>query len=471
MSKNINIFRIILATLILAIPLYPKFPLLGVAHTYVHIRLDDILIALAIFAWLIYQIKHRFPILKLKITYIFLAYFIAIILSSLNNYLIFQTEPLSILLLHTLRRFQYMSLFFITLLAIPKPKDLNFAYITLLITLFFVSLYGFGQKYFNFPVISTMNEEFSKGHILQMNIWTRISSTFAGHYDLAAYLTIVLIIIGSVFLLSKNLFIKYSSLCLWFIGFFLLNLTSSRISTFAFWGGMVLALLLIKKYFWIIPFSILMTLSIFQSKDLSQRLLATIPSINIQINKNKTPSPTPTIIPTATPTEIPSTPVIDIKPITPTPTIIRNRENIEIEEFPEINFDEGVARSGEIRFNVEWPRAINALKKNPIIGNGLGSITLATDNDFLRLLGESGILGFTTFMFIFLYFFQKTISVFFVKNKKIFENMILVFWACVLATLANAIFIDVFEASKFAYIFWIMMGIYYQCLQFYKNKK
>jgi len=470
MSKNINIFRIILAILILAIPLYPKFPLLSVNHTYVHIRLDDILIGLAILAWLIYQIKHKFPILKLKITYLFLAYFIVITLSSINNYLIFQTEPLNILLLHTLRRFQYISLFFITLLAIKKPKDLKFPYVTLLITLFFVSLYGFGQKYFNFPVISTMNEEFSKGHILQMNIWTRISSTFAGHYDLAAYLTIVLIIVGTVFLITKNLFTKYISLILWFIGFFVLNLTSSRISTFAFWGGMILALLLIKKYWWIIPFSLLMIFSIFQSKDLSQRLIATIPSINFQINQKKnTPAPTPlpTIAPSIAPTQKPINQIIP----TPKPTIVRNREDIDTEIFPEINFDEGVARSGEIRFNVEWPRAINAFRKNPIIGNGMGSITLATDNDYLRLLGESGILGLITFMMIFLYFFKKTISIFFVQNKKIYHYLPLIFIACLGATLANALFIDVFESSKFAYQFWIMMGIYYQCLQFYKNKK
>ncbi len=33
-----------------------------------------------------------------------------------------------------------------------------------------------------------------------------------------------------------------------------------------------------------------------------------------------------------------------------------------------------------------------------------------------------------------------------------------------ITTLANAIFIDVFEASKTAYLFWIMLGCYYQSL-------
>ena len=50
--------------------------------------------------------------------------------------------------------------------------------------------------------------------------------------------------------------------------------------------------------------------------------------------------------------------------------------------------------------NVEWPRAIRALKKNPLLGTGYSSITLATDNDYLRLLGETGVLGFLAFLLI-----------------------------------------------------------------------
>src|SRR5205814_2283829 len=45
-------------------------------------------------------------------------------------------------------------------------------------------------------------------------------------------------------------------------------------------------------------------------------------------------------------------------------------------------------RSTSIRLNVEWPRAVRALTKNPLLGTGYSSITLATDNDYLRALGE-----------------------------------------------------------------------------------
>ncbi|KKR68847.1 MAG: hypothetical protein UU09_C0002G0018 [Microgenomates group bacterium GW2011_GWA2_40_6] len=71
-----NIFRPLLAVLILFIPLYPKFPLLNFSNTYVALRLDDIVIALTFAIWLLLQIKSRFPILKEKFTWFFLAYFL-----------------------------------------------------------------------------------------------------------------------------------------------------------------------------------------------------------------------------------------------------------------------------------------------------------------------------------------------------------------------------------------------------------
>ncbi|MFA5531975.1 MAG: hypothetical protein WDA13_00050 [Candidatus Shapirobacteria bacterium] len=472
MFKNINIFKSILAILILFIPLYPKFPLLNVTGTYVAIRLDDIIVAISVLIWLIYQIKNKFPIFKIKITPLFIAYFLAIIASFITAFLIYQTESLNILLLNLFRRFEYMSLFFITIQAIKSIKDLKFPYIFLLIATALVCVYGYGQKYFSFPVISTMNSEFSKGQLLQMNIWTRVSSTFAGHYDLAAFLSVALIIIGVVAIITKNKLLKISSLIVWIAGFQILSFTASRVSIFAFWGGICLTLFLIRKYLWIIPISLVVLFSIFNSKDLNQRLLATIPALKNQfINSNSsnspstpTPTPIPTITINPTPTSITTTTI----KTTSIPTIVRHQET---ETYPEVDSDVGVARSGEIRFNAEWPRAINAYKKNIITGTGLGSITLATDNDYLRCLGESGLLGLITFGSIILFFIIKTIPFSFKKDKNPSQIFAIILFGALTTTLANAVFIDVFEASKTAYLFWIMMAIYYQLLTFSHEKK
>lgn len=474
MFRNLNIFRSIIAILILFIPLYPKFPLTTVDNTYVAIRLEDIIIAAVLLIWFVHQAIHKFPVFKIKITKFFILYFLAIIASNLTAFLIFQTEPRNILLLHLLRRFEYMSLFFVTLYGVSSPKDYKYPYIFLLITTFLVSLYGYGQKYLAFPVISTMNSEFSKGQLLQMNIWTRVSSTFAGHYDLAAFMSVALIIIAGGALLAKNKFAKVLIWILWLLAFNILTLTASRVSIFAFWGGIVLTLFLLRRYLAIVPISLLVILSIFNSKDLKQRLLATVPSLKNQLAflNESASTPTPTIALTPTPTLKPTSPIAGAKPtsgpyLTPTPTIVRHGP---VEEFIPVDADVGVARSGEIRFNVEWPRAINAFRKNFITGTGLGSITLATDNDYLRALGESGILGFVAFAGIFLYFIIQTLPLIFKKNKNTSEKIIVILFGSMLVHFINAVFIDVFEASKTAYLFWIMMAIYYQVLNL-RNEK
>jgi len=466
MFKNINIFRILIAVLILFIPLYPKFPLFGVTGTYVAIRLDDIVIALVLFCWLIFQIKNRFPIFKQKITWLFLVYFVAIFVSFINAFLVFQTEPPQILLLHLLRRFEYMSLFFVAIESVKTIYDFKFYYFFGLISTILVAIYGYGQKYLNFPIISTMNSEFSKGQLLQMNIWTRISATFAGHYDLAAYLSVILIIILGVALITQNKPLKIFSFLVWLPIYQIFTFTASRISTFAFLGGAVITLFFLKKYLWIIPITGLVIFSIFQSEDLSQRLLATIPALKNQFfsNQTETKSVTSSITP------IPIIAVPTVKPIitktTPVPTIIRHQP----EPYPEIDADVGVARSGEIRFNAEWPRAITAFKRNPLLGSGPGSITLATDNDYLRNLGESGLFGFVSFFAISLFFVIKTLPILLKKTPTHFNLISIIFLGSMLTTLANAIFIDVFEASKTAYLFWIMTGFYYQSLKLNYDK-
>ena len=109
------------------------------------------------------------------------------------------------------------------------------------------------------------------------------------------------------------------------------------------------------------------------------------------------------------------------------------------------------------RLQVEWPRAIKAFLSYPLFGKGPSSITEATDNDYLRSLGEFGIVGTVLFMFILgkLFF-----TLFFAAKKGSLEQLPL---AGVLAgffgLLINATMIDIFEASKVAFIFWMIMGM------------
>jgi len=121
----------------------------------------------------------------------------------------------------------------------------------------------------------------------------------------------------------------------------------------------------------------------------------------------------------------------------------QRRENINSQPTPAPVFED---RSTSIRLNVEWPRALRAFKKNPLLGTGYSSITLATDNDFLRLLGEIGILGFLSFILIFSSIFnlaRKMISKLF-KLNGVEKAFVVSFVGGLIGILLNAIFIDIF---------------------------
>ena len=108
-------------------------------------------------------------------------------------------------------------------------------------------------------------------------------------------------------------------------------------------------------------------------------------------------------------------------------------------------------RSLNIRLKASWPKAIRALYKNPVLGTGFSSVGLAIDNDYLRQLAETGILGTLALALIYI---RLAKSWLFSKNK-----FTLVMSCVTVGLLANAVFIDIFEASKIAIVFWLLAGV------------
>src|SRR5581483_7877175 len=115
-------------------------------------------------------------------------------------------------------------LFFVGFASVRSAKDIRDYIIVICVTLFGVLLYGYGQRYyldfwamfpkffeqysFCFPSFQTGNEEFAKGLPLCLPEGARITSTFGGHYDLAAYLVLVLPILISIGLSLKKIYQK-----------------------------------------------------------------------------------------------------------------------------------------------------------------------------------------------------------------------------------------------------------------------
>lgn len=443
MPKLSKVFNFVakygVALLIAAIPLYPKFPFLTIPGIYVAVRLEDFLLLALSTLFLIEFIPSIKSFFKNHLERSVLLFLVAGLVSLVSGILLTKTVVPNIGLLHWVRRIEYFIPLFIGIYSLKgaRKSNLEFYIKILLITVLLVFLYGFGQKHFNFPVIITQNEEYSKGVALRWIAGTPIGSTFAGHYDLSAFLIVVLPVVVSLFFTLKSFISKFTVAMVFFAGLWLLSNSVSRISVVAYLGSAGLALYFLKKYL-AIPVVIIISLVYF---SFSSSLLTRYSSIvNVVVRKVVKLSQTVNIDVIAA----------DLKAVIPTATV-------EPTIAPEPVVED---RSTSIRLNVEWPRAIRAFSKNPLLGTGYSSISLATDNDFLRLLGEVGLFGFTAFIIILswlgitYYHGIKTLNKLDAVSKAFVVGMVASFPGVIL----DAIFIDVFEASKFAIIFWLFTG-------------
>lgn len=458
------------AAMLIAIPLYPKFPLFSIPGSWVSVRLEDFLIAFLVLVWGFNVIRNRFEIFKDDLTKIIIIYLLIGFLSLVSAIFITNSVSVNIGLLHTLRRVEYLSVLFIMVASVKSSKEIIFYLQVIFLTLLMVFIYGVGQKFLAFPAVSTMNVEFAKGFSLQLQPDARISSTFAGHYDLAAYLVLILPLTISILVGAKNKFVKIIMFILFLLAFWLMLSSASRISFIAYIISITVTLWLLKRRLLIVPIVGLSILASLYSPQLTSRYgqgfqvaLTKIKQIQFTLPWDKKPTLI-SFTPVTTPTPIPDIPgTLSPKKYriipTPTPTIVQTQKK-EVFYGAGVEMPQTEDRSASIRFKVEWPRAMKALAKNPFLGTGYSSITLATDNDYLRALGEIGILGFLSFFLVLITIaqrFRKYISV--NKEMTILRAAIIGIMGGALGFLGNATFIDVFEASKVAITFWLFIGL------------
>lgn len=452
-----TILKYAVAVVILSIPLYPKFPFLRIPGTYVSIRLEDFVLLAVNVIWLIHILPDIGKFFSNKVNRSIFLFLGIGLLSVLSGIFLTKTVVLHIGILHWVRRVEYLMCFFIGVSSVRNKQDLIFYIKCFLIVVFFVFVYGFGQKYFTWPVITTQNDEYAKGVALRFMPGGHLVSTFAGHYDLATFLALFLPMFV-VFLTSRKnilssfnfgvippklVFLVASLMSLW-----LLVHTASRISIAAYFIGIVVALVLVRRFLYI-PLVIAVSLIfISTSSNLMQRY---IQLFDVYVKK-----------------------VINVNQVSNyfLPVAYAQEEQ-EVEITPEPQSQPVVEdRSTSIRLNVEWPRAIRAFRKNPILGTGYSSITLATDNDYLRMIGETGLLGILSFVLIFfkigLVLLNKVKSLFKYNISSLFILSII---SAVPGVFLNGVFIDVFEASKFAIIFWLVLGFCLSTLKILENDK
>src|SRR3990172_6746363 len=164
----------LIALLLIVIPLYPKFPILSVSGTFVSVRLEDFLIAIVFLIYIVKKPSFPSPVHKSLLLYLFIGF-----TSAFSAIVLTKSVTLNLGILHLFRRLEYMSLFFVAFSFLRSLSQIPFLIRTILITSLLVAIYGLGQQFLGFPVITTTNSEFSKGLALTLGPNARINSTFS----------------------------------------------------------------------------------------------------------------------------------------------------------------------------------------------------------------------------------------------------------------------------------------------------
>lgn len=528
-----NILFICTLFLLAFIPLYPKRPLLDIQNTWVYVRLEDITVAFIIFLWMFLLLLRKVT-LRTPLTLPILLFWIVGAVSTLHGVLlIFPTISnvfSNVAFLSFLRRMEYLSLFFIAYVGIKEKNYIYHIIATLVIILLFIVGYGFGQKFLGFPAFLTGNEEFAKGIAIRLSPLSRVPSTFAGHYDLAAYLVLIIPILTSLIFGFRNVLLKIILIATVSLGFVLLLMTVSRVSFLVLLLSLVMLLFIQKKKLAIISLLVLTLFFLSFSPSILQRFKSTVSEVDVLVDiktaraigqvrdvpseyfKDKVvirqragkedvlsasssavlpfeliPKQAALVIETNAPTgeDLPQGTGYVNLPLSPVTKRLgqyfyeKNKEN-EGNDSAEITVLYGdyiVKRakaydlSFTTRFQGEWPRTIEAFRRNIIMGSGYGSVSLAVDNDYLRILGESGLLGFISFVSIFL------VALIYIKKilpnveSPVIKSFVLGFIAGSFGLVLNAVLIDVFEASKIAFTYWILMGVTLGLLHLHKREE
>lgn len=425
-----SLYKYAIGALLVFIPLYPKFPLFSVPFTYVQIRAEDFIIAAVWGIFLLMQIKaKKLPKLP-PLTFQIVVYFIIGVLSTISAILITKNIFPSITVLHLLRRVEYISIFFLVYYAAKNsPENRKYFLEITIASSILVFAYGMAQIYLKAPVISTMDAEASKGISLSLRPGVPLSSTFAGHYDLAVYLIMILSFLTALICHLKSWLRRLPVLILFGALLWLFMQAGSRIGLFGLFLSVALISYLYRRY--LIGFILLTAMSVFILT--SPQFIGRFKSI-LKVFTSQVQIVRPALAISTTPT----------KPPTPTPTEAKRAIQQDT--------------STSIRFDVEWPRSMRSFYKNPILGTGYSSLGLATDNDYLRALGETGVLGLGAFLSI-LVGLVVSLKRGLGKQKGLDKLYVVASLGILLSFLVTAVFLDVFESSKIAILFWAFMGL------------
>jgi hypothetical protein len=242
-----NSLLLLSSLLLVLIPLYPKLPLFDVIPGYlVRVRIEDFAVLLTLIVWFV-QVLRKKVAWRTPLTVPIALYAVVGLLSIFSAVFISKTVPAELLhigktSLHYFRYLEYFTLYFILASAIKTREQVKIVLGVMTLTLIAITIYGIGQKYWYWPVYSTMNREFAKGIRLVLTDHARVQSTFGGHYDLGAYLVLILPLLISLIAVSKK-FWRTLLVVAYLGGVWLIFVSASRSSLIAYLVGSFIVIL------------------------------------------------------------------------------------------------------------------------------------------------------------------------------------------------------------------------------------
>ncbi len=512
--------------LIVFIPLYPKLPVLDVRHTWVYVRLEDFVVLGILLWWAILLVRRRVSLVT-PITVPILLFWLIGAVGTIHGILLIYpnlsgAHP-NVGFLSMLRRIEYMSLFFVAFAAMKEKRNLRLVIAALALTVFAVSVYGIGQKYLGFPAFLTMNEEFAKGIPIRLSALSRVSSTFSGHYDLAAYFVLTIPILASMVFATRNRIVQAAFLGICGISLLVLFMTVSRISLLALFVAVGIVVFMQKKKLAIAALpAILLAAAVvgMVSPKIVERFGSTVKQIDVLVDAqtgeaightklvpntyfadktvkqvfsrnvtNLYANASPSAALVVSYTRLEPEAVLFVEPNAPTgENLPQGTGYVNLPLAPvtkklgHFYFEpvlQAATTSAEVfiingsflikkafaydlsfttRFQGEWPRALDTFRRNVFLGSGYGSVGLAVDNSYLRMLGEVGLLGFGAFIAILVMAWLSIKSALRRIENSQTRSFLIGLLAGATGLAINALFIDVFEASKVAFVLWLLVG-------------
>ncbi len=412
----------LLMLLLFFIPLFPKINLVSIPGTITAIRVEDFFLALVIFFVILKSLNKKEGIKFDRFTAA-LALFVGISFVSLLMGLFQGTiEANSMSLLYFVRRIEYVMLFFVGF-SIADSVSIGTVKKAFVPVFLIVAAFGLLQA-------AQITGGFFLGQYIE-GAGGRIFSTFGVPGELAAFIAIIFTLSVMGMQDSKGL-TRFFWTLLGALQIFILFLSLSRIELLSIPLGLVAYGILKGKGRQILVLTVLLVilagaLAPSEVKDRFTLLFSgkTIETISDIVSGAKD---------------------VDIKKARQTET------------YQNLGYD-----LSTVERLYQWISAYNAFTVYPVFGAGQSAFGEFVDNNYLRLLGENGIVGLAVFLFIIYHIWKSCLKVYNdsrmpkdVRDYAVFMIVMLV------NMLVIALMVDAFEMSKIAFLFWLLTGVFFK---------